>query len=36
VEDFNSCVSHGMAYDQIQNPVQGRGVYADDLPLFGG
>jgi len=36
VEDFNSCVSHGMAYDQIQNPVQGNGVYAADLPLFGG
>ncbi|OIN90603.1 MAG: isoleucine--tRNA ligase [Comamonadaceae bacterium CG1_02_60_18] len=36
VEDFNSCVAHGMAYDQIQNPVQGNGVYAPDLPLFGG
>ncbi|MDD5029390.1 MAG: isoleucine--tRNA ligase [Rhodoferax sp.] len=36
VEDFNSCVAHGMAYDQIQNPVQGNGVYATDLPLFGG
>ncbi len=36
VEDFNSCVSHGMAYDDILNPVQGNGVYAPELPLFGG
>ena len=36
VEDFNSCVAHGMAYDDILNPVQGNGRYADDLPLFGG
>jgi isoleucyl-tRNA synthetase len=36
VEDFNSCVSHGMAIDAILNPVQGNGVYAADLPLFGG
>jgi isoleucyl-tRNA synthetase len=35
VEDFNSCVAHGMAYDDILNPVQGNGVYAPDLPLFG-
>jgi len=35
VEDFHSCVSHGMAYDDILNPVQGNGVYAPDLPLFG-
>ena len=36
VEDFNSCVAHGMAYDDILNPVQGNGVYAADFPLFGG
>ena len=36
VEDFNSCVAHGMAYDDILNPVQGNGRYVDDLPLFGG
>ena len=36
VEDFNSCVAHGMAYDDILNPVQGNGSYAADFPLFGG
>ncbi|MES2633201.1 MAG: isoleucine--tRNA ligase [Pseudomonadota bacterium] len=36
VDDFNSCVSHGMAYDDILNPVQGNGSYAPDFPLFGG
>ncbi|PZU42060.1 MAG: isoleucine--tRNA ligase [Acidovorax sp.] len=36
VDDFNSCVAHGMAYDQILNPVQGNGTYAADFPLFGG
>ncbi|MDP2264840.1 MAG: isoleucine--tRNA ligase, partial [Hydrogenophaga sp.] len=36
VDDFNSCVAHGMRYDQILNPVLGNGVYADELPLFGG
>ena len=36
VDDFNSCVSHGMAIDDILNPVQGSGVYAPELPLFGG
>lgn len=36
VEDFNSCVAHGMAYDDILNPVQGNGVYAPEMPLFGG
>jgi isoleucyl-tRNA synthetase len=36
VEDFNSCVAHGMAYEDIQNPVQGNGQYASALPLFGG
>ncbi len=36
VEDFNSCTAHGMKHDEILNPVQGNGVYAADLPLFGG
>ncbi len=36
VEDFNSCVAHGMLYDDILNPVQGNGAYASDFPLFGG
>jgi isoleucyl-tRNA synthetase len=36
VDDFNSCISHGMKIDDILNPVQGSGVYAPDLPLFGG
>ena len=36
VEDFNSCVAHGMALDEILNPVQGNGQYAPELPLFGG
>jgi isoleucyl-tRNA synthetase len=36
VDDFNSCVGNGMAYKDILNPVTGNGVYAADLPLFGG
>ncbi|WP_342618466.1 isoleucine--tRNA ligase [Rhodoferax sp. GW822-FHT02A01] len=36
VDDFNSCVAHGLKYDDILNPVQGNGTYAEDLPLFGG
>ncbi len=36
VDDFNSCVAHGMAHDDILNPVQGNGRYVDELPLFGG
>ncbi|KWT79181.1 MULTISPECIES: isoleucine--tRNA ligase [unclassified Variovorax] len=36
LDDFNSCVSHGLAYDDILNPVQGNGTYAPDFPLFGG
>jgi isoleucyl-tRNA synthetase len=36
VDDFNSCVAHGMAYEDILNPVQGNGSYAADFPLFGG
>jgi len=36
LDDFNSCVSHGMKVDEILNPVQGNGSYAADFPLFGG
>ncbi len=36
LDDFNSCVAHGLAFDDILNPVQGHGRYADDFPLFGG
>jgi isoleucyl-tRNA synthetase len=36
VDDFNSCVAHGLAYDDILNPVQGNGAYAPDFALFGG
>lgn len=36
VDDFNSCVAHGMATADILNPVQGDGRYAPDFPLFGG
>ena len=36
VEDFNSCVAHGVKYDDILNPVQGNGAYAADFALFGG
>jgi isoleucyl-tRNA synthetase len=36
VEDFNSCVAHGLRHDQILNPVQGNGVYAPELGLFHG
>jgi isoleucyl-tRNA synthetase len=36
VDDFNSCVAHGLAHADILNPVQGNGSYAADFPLFGG
>ncbi|MCC9595897.1 MULTISPECIES: isoleucine--tRNA ligase [unclassified Rubrivivax] len=36
LDDFNSCVAHGMKTDEILNPVQGNGCYAADFPLFGG
>jgi len=36
VDDFNSCLAHGMKHDEILNPVQGNGVYDPALPLFGG
>lgn len=36
VDDFNTCVAHGMKTDQILNPVQGNGRYVEDMALFGG
>ncbi|NRF67960.1 isoleucine--tRNA ligase [Aquincola sp. S2] len=36
LDDFQSCVAHGMKVDEILNPVQGNGAYAPDFPLFGG
>ncbi|MET0518196.1 MAG: isoleucine--tRNA ligase [Burkholderiaceae bacterium] len=36
VDDFNSCVAHGLAFKDILNPVQGNGTYEAGLPLFGG
>ena len=36
IEDFISCRNYGMTDDQIENPVQGDGRYADSLPFFGG
>jgi isoleucyl-tRNA synthetase len=36
LDDFNSCVAHGMKVEDILNPVQGHGSYAADFPLFGG
>ncbi|MFV0680930.1 isoleucine--tRNA ligase [Ottowia sp.] len=36
VEDFNSCVSHGLKHEDILNPVQGGGSYETDFALFGG
>jgi isoleucyl-tRNA synthetase len=36
LDDFNSCRAHGMAVEDILNPVQAHGSYAADFPLFGG
>jgi len=36
LDDFNSCIAHGLLVDDILNPVQGNGHYAQDFPLFGG
>jgi isoleucyl-tRNA synthetase len=36
LDDFNSCVAHGLSTDDILNPVQGNGSYAADFALFGG
>jgi isoleucyl-tRNA synthetase len=36
LDDFNSCIAHGVKYDDILNPVQANGSYAADFALFGG
>jgi isoleucyl-tRNA synthetase len=36
IDDFNSCIAHGLKVDDILNPVQANGHYAKDFPLFGG
>jgi len=36
LDDFQSCISHGLAFKDILNPVQGNGAYEASLPLFGG
>lgn len=36
VDDFISCTTHGVSNDDILTPVLANGVYADDLPFFGG
>jgi isoleucyl-tRNA synthetase len=36
VDDFVTCRAHGMAFEEILSPVQGDGVYAKELPFFGG
>jgi isoleucyl-tRNA synthetase len=36
VDDFNSFKQYGMSDESILNPVQADGVYAPELPLFGG
>jgi isoleucyl-tRNA synthetase len=36
LEDFNSCRAHGLAVEDILNPVQGDGRFDASLPLFGG
>ena len=36
LDDFQSCQTHGMAFEDILNPVQGDGHYERALPLFGG
>jgi isoleucyl-tRNA synthetase len=36
IDDFVSCRRYGMTDDEILNPVQGDGRYAQSLPFFGG
>ncbi|MCE1185551.1 MAG: isoleucine--tRNA ligase [Rhodocyclales bacterium] len=36
MDDFNSCKANGFTNDDILNPVQSNGVYAESLPFFGG
>jgi len=35
-DDFRTAKAYGLASDDIISPVQGNGVYAESLPLFGG
>jgi len=35
-DDFATCRKYGMPIEDILNPVQSNGVFAKDLPLFGG
>ena len=35
VDDFNTCMAHGMTLDEVLNPVCGGGSYTEELPLFG-
>jgi isoleucyl-tRNA synthetase len=36
MDDFVSCRRYGMKDEEIENPVQGDGRYAESLPFFGG
>ena len=36
LDDFVSCTRNGFSFDDIANPVQSNGVFAADLPYFGG
>jgi len=36
IDDFQSCRRYGMTDDEMLNPVQGDGRYAESLPFFGG
>lgn len=36
LDDFMTCKAHGMTNDEVLTPVQADGVFAADLPLFGG
>ena len=36
LDDFHSCITHGLKLEDILNPVQPNGSYAADFPLFGG
>ncbi|HWZ74513.1 MAG TPA: isoleucine--tRNA ligase [Casimicrobiaceae bacterium] len=36
IDDFNTCRRYGISDDEMLNPVQGDGRYAESLPYFGG
>lgn len=36
LDDFYSCINHGIKNEDILNPVQANGVYEESFPLFGG